>query len=367
MTDTNEIVPCASDALQTNEEEAHAIRYHGDEAYRIMADGMPQIVWSARPDGVRDYFNQRWYEHTEMTIAQTIGWGWVSALHEDDGARCMDAWTTAVQTQEHYECEYRLFCAEDGSYRWYMERALAVFAPDGCVIKWFGTCTDINELKCAQAQVEILNTRLRRAMTETHHRVKNNLQIISAMIDMQLMDGIETIPAAEFKRLSTHVRTLAAVHDILTQESKDEGSRQIISLTHILEKLLPVHQQTAPYCRIIARIEDVALPGRQGTSLALVVNELISNAIKHGKELVELVVAREDDHVNVTVCDDGPGFSTGFDVRTAANTGLELVDNLVRLDLGGQVLFANQPQGGAQVTLILPLRHTASTEAIQER
>src|SRR5579871_2531490 len=193
-------------------------------------------------------------------------------------------------------------------------------------------------------------------MIETHHRVKNNLQIISAIVDMQLMSGDTMISAEEFRRLGSHVRTLAAVHDILTKESKDEESHQAISLKEILDRLIPVHQQTAPQCRIIARIEDVALPGRQGTSLALVVNELISNAIKHGKGLVEVVVAWEENRVVVTVCDDGPGFPDGFDVRTTANTGLELVDNLARLDLGGQVTFSNQPPGGAQVTLLFPAR-----------
>jgi PAS domain S-box-containing protein len=356
MIDPLEPIPCVLETMHASEAEAEAVCYHGDETYRIMADALPQIVWSARPDGARDYFNQRWYEHTHMTGEQTRGWGWISALHEEDGARCMDAWATAAQDQSTFECEYRLLCAEDGSYRWHVERALPVFAPGGSIVKWFGTCTDINDLKQAQSEIETLNARLRRAMTETHHRVKNNLQIISAMVDMQLMNDDTQISAEEFRRIGSHVRTLATVHDILTKESKEEGSRQVISLKEILEKLIPVHQQTSPQCRITARIEDVALLGRQGTSLALVVNELISNAIKHGKGLVEVVVAWENQFVAVTVCDDGPGFPEGFDVRTAANTGLELVDSLARLDLGGKVTFSNQAQGGAQVTLHFPGR-----------
>jgi two-component sensor histidine kinase len=275
----------------------------------------------------------------------------------------MDAWSVAVRDQETFACEYRLYCAADASYRWHMERALPVFAPGGDIIKWFGTCSDIDDLKRAQSEIETLNARLRRAMTETHHRVKNNLQIISAMVDMQLMNGEASIPADEFKRLGSHIRALAAVHDLLTKESKDEGAQQAISLQEVLEKLLPVHQATAPHCRITAQIEDVQLPGRQGTSLALIVNELVSNAVKHGRNLAEVVVAREAGCVAVTVCDDGPGFPTNFDVRLAASTGLELVDNLARLDLGGQVKFANQPRGGAQVTLLIPLGGRSGTTA----
>jgi two-component sensor histidine kinase len=163
-----------------------------------------------------------------------------------------------------------------------------------------------------------------------------------------------TISAEEFRRLGSHVRTLAAVHDILTKESKETGSQQTISLREVLDKLLPIHQLTAPQCTINARIDNVSLSGRQGTSLALVINELISNAIKHGKGLVEIIVAREDTGIVVTVCDDGPGFSDDFDPTTAANTGLELIESLVKWDLAGYVEYSNQPTGGAQVTLALP-------------
>jgi PAS domain S-box-containing protein len=349
---TQEATLCADDALQVSAEEAEAVRYEGDETYQVMADAMPQIVWSATPDGSRDYFNQRWLEHTGMSAAQTKGWGWIAALHAEDAPRCRDAWTEAVQGSDTFECEYRLLCAEDGTYRWHIERALPVFDPQGHVIKWFGTCTDINELKSAQAEIATLNTRLRRAMIETHHRVKNNLQIISAMIDMQLMNGEAVISSAELQRLGSHVRTLSAVHDLLTREAKEEaGPRQAISLAEVLDKLLPVHQQTAPQYHITAQIEDVQLPGQQGTSLALVINELISNAIKHGTGMVEIAVVQEGDRIIVTVRDDGPGFPADFDPKKAANTGLELIHSLVQWDLAGQVDFANQPQGGAQVTL----------------
>jgi len=354
--------PCDSDGLQLSRDETNAVTYKQTERYHIMADAMPQIVWAGSPDGARDYFNQRWHEHTGMSASEAHGWGWLAALHEGDVERCRAAWTEAVAGHDNFEIEYRLLCVEDGSYRWVIERALPVFDPRGKVIKWYGTCTDIDDLKKAQAEVADLNARLRRAMTETHHRVKNNLQIISAMVDMQLMNDEATISAEEFRRLGSHVRTLAAVHDILTKESKETGASQTISLREVLDQLLPIHQQTAPQCRITSHIDDVSLSGRKGTSLALVVNELISNAIKHGKGRVEIIVAQEASEVLVTVRDDGPGFAEAFDPAVAANTGLELIDSLVKWDLAGQVLYGNQPQGGGQVILILPVpRRAANT------
>lgn len=359
----SETSPCDSDGMKLSGDEAVSVEFRQDERYHIMADAMPQIVWAANPDGYRDYFNQRWYEHTASSPAQAQGWGWLTVLHCDDVARCRDAWGQAVTGQESFEIEYRLLCAEDGSFRWYIERALPVFDPQGEIIKWYGTCTDIDDLKRAQAEIEDLNVRLRRAMTETHHRVKNNLQIISAMVDMQLMTDEETISSEEFRRLGSHVRTLAAVHDILTKESKETGSSQTISLRDVLEQLLPIHQQTAPHCQIIARIDNVSLTGRQGTSLALVVNELISNAIKHGKGLVEILVSQTDADISVTVCDDGPGFPADFDASASANTGLELIESLVKWDLAGQIEYANQAGSGGQVTVTIPSRMRASPQA----
>lgn len=351
---TQEVTLCADDALQITEEQAAAIHYDEDENYRVMADAMPQIVWTASTNGSRDYFNQRWIEHTEMSAAQTKGWGWLAALHSDDAPPCREAWKEAAQSSEPFQCEYRLFCAADKSYRWHIERALPVFDPQGEVIKWFGTCTDIDALKAAQAEIEDLSYRLRRAMQETHHRVKNNLQLISSMIEMQLMNETAMISAEEFLRLGTHVRTLASVHDILTQEAKQSEPHQVISIEEVLMKLIPVHQETARHCRIVAQIEDVQLPGQQGTALALVINELISNAIKHGKGNVEIVVAQEGKQTTITVCDDGSGFPADFDPKVAANTGLELIRSLVQWDLAGKVEFGNQPEGGAQVTVSFP-------------
>jgi len=276
------------------------------------------------------------------------------ALHPEDAPRCIEAWKQAAKNQTSFQTEYRLLCAEDQSYRWHMERALPIFDPNCVVVKWFGTCTDIHDFKEAQAQIEELNARLHRNMIETHHRVKNNLQLITAMIDIQLLNEGDVAPVDEFKRIGSHVRTLAAVHDILTQKAR-EDTAQLVSIQEVLEKLIPVHQQTAPHCHLSAEIQDIQLTGRKGTSLALAINELLSNAIKHGRGKVRIVITATGELATITVLDDGPGFPHDFDPKRAANTGLELIDSLVHWDLRGEVRFENQQRGGGQVTITIPL------------
>jgi len=206
-----------------------------------------------------------------------------------------------------------------------------------------------------QTHIEELNDRLRRSMRETHHRVKNNLQIIAAMVDLQVLDGTEMVPTAELVRLTAHIKTLAAVHDLLTNPANDDLTVEWVSAKLILDKMLPYLRGSAVNRGIEARIDDARLTVRQATSLALVANEVVSNALKHSHGDVLLTMTVEDDIARLQVCDDGPGFASGFDPVRDANTGIELVNNLSRWDLGGRVDYGNRDIGGACVTITLPI------------
>jgi PAS domain S-box-containing protein len=117
---------------------------------RAITDTMPQFVWSARPDGYHDYYNQRWYDLTGTTPEQAEGEGWNPIGHPDDQARVLERWQHSLATGEPYEVEYRLRMA-DGSYRWMLSRALPVRDPEtGEILRWFGTCTDIEETVAAR-------------------------------------------------------------------------------------------------------------------------------------------------------------------------------------------------------------------------
>ncbi len=103
------------------------------------------------------------------------------------------------------------------------------------------------------------------------------------------------------------------------------------------------------------QIEDARLSHRQVTSLALIANELLSNALKHSRGDAEVVFTVQEDAAHLEVRDDGPGFPADFDPARAANTGLELVENLIVWDLRGQVQFGNREEGGGRVVVTFPL------------
>jgi len=135
-----------------------------EASYRQLANAMPQIVWTARPDGFLDYYNQRWFDYTGMTLAEIEGWGWEAMIHPDDLPNCLAAWNRAVETGEKYQIEYRFKRGCDGTYRWHLGQALLTRDAENRRVKWFGTNTDIHEQKKVEAELrqvqETLETRV---------------------------------------------------------------------------------------------------------------------------------------------------------------------------------------------------------------
>lgn len=206
-----------------------------------------------------------------------------------------------------------------------------------------------------EASLRRLNEHLRHAMTETHHRVKNNLQIIAAMVDLQAMEHSEFVPTDQVYRLNSHVRTLALVHDILTEQAKQDGHTDSVSVSGTLARLVPLLERTSGGRTIETDLEDLELNVRQTTTLALLANELIGNALKHAQGRIRLRLFKLESDFCVEVRDEGPGFPSDFDPASQSHTGLELVRHLSGWDLGGEAIFANHPDGGAIATLRFPI------------
>jgi diguanylate cyclase (GGDEF)-like protein/PAS domain S-box-containing protein len=116
----------------------------GEARFRSLAEAIPQIVWTALPDGAVDYCNRRWYEATGFSEAESTGSGWSNALHPDDRPVAVEVWKNVLRTQEPCEIEYRLRTVT-GAYRWHLMRAAPMRDSAGVLMKWFGSCTDIDD------------------------------------------------------------------------------------------------------------------------------------------------------------------------------------------------------------------------------
>jgi PAS domain S-box-containing protein len=112
-------------------------------SFHAIADSIDQMIWTTRPDGFHDWFNRRWYEFTGMPEGSTDGEEWNGMFHPDDQERAWAAWRHSLATGEPYEIEYRLR-HRSGAYRWVLGRARPVRDGIGQIVRWYGTCTDIN-------------------------------------------------------------------------------------------------------------------------------------------------------------------------------------------------------------------------------
>src|SRR5439155_11495546 len=122
-----------------------------------------------------------------------------------------------------------------------------------------------------------------------------------------------------------------------------------------LERLLPMVEEMLTGRKVVLNVQNIRLPIRQGTSFFVLLNELISNSIKHGAGDIELTFQVVGGSSELIVADQGPGFSEDFNVHRAANTGLDLVESLSKWDLEGSVQYENRPEGGARVVVRFPL------------
>lgn len=123
-----------------------------EEKLRAITDSVDQMIWSTRPDGYHDYYNQRWYDFTGVAHGSTDGDRWNAMFHPDDRERAWATWRHSLATGERYHIEYRLR-DRNGEYRWVLGRAQPVRDEQGRIIRWYGTCTDIHDIKEAEDEL----------------------------------------------------------------------------------------------------------------------------------------------------------------------------------------------------------------------
>jgi two-component sensor histidine kinase len=190
---------------------------------------------------------------------------------------------------------------------------------------------------------------------EMHHRVKNNLQMIAMLLRLQMRDGREVSGREVLTETINRILSISAVHEILGAE----GLRQVTVRT-MLERVVHTVTQTMapPGFALDARIEgdDLSLPSHQATSLALVVNELLQNAMEHafpGRSAGRVVITLSEgrDEIRVEVRDDGVGLPDGFSLSRSADLGLQIVQTLVQDDLKGRLSLSNARGVRAAITI----------------
>jgi len=384
---------CAREEGRAGEAEGVlAERDHGpsesEARFRQLADAMPQIVWTARPHGYFDYYNERWYEFTGFARDRFGDESWQPILHPDDLSRCRESWHAAVTSREPFNIEYRFWDRRELRWRWFVGRALPVRDDHGRIIKWFGTCTDIDDQKRVEDELRSANYDLEQFAFSASHDLQEPLRsvkIYSELLIRRYGDRLDG-QAREFvgymrsgaTRMETLVRDLLAYTEVNRLERPAEAVDLNKALQTALANLAPAVQETG------AQIEIQTLPSVRlhETHAVQLFQNLISNAIKYrspqGQPLLRITAERQKDYCIVSVCDNGIGIEPEYKERifgvfkrlhrnySGTGIGLAICQRVVAR-YGGRIWVESSPGKGATFFLTVPERapraHSAAAES----
>ncbi len=314
----------------------------GPRALRRLSDALPHMAWSATGDGRPDYYNAQWYGFTGLARGTRDEAAWRAVVHPDDQPALAEAWSRSVASGTAYELEYRLRRA-DGSWRWVLARALPVRDEAGAVVRWVGTCTDIDDARRAAELNRLLSH-------ELGHRIKNLFSVVDGLIQHSAKSRPQLAPVAA--DLRERIGALARAHDYIRPRENDGGDR---SLQEVLAQILrpyPAYDQG----RIKIGGDDVAIAVAAGTPLALAVHELATNAAKYGAlvgetGMLNLTVHSDGETVVLTWSEQSPDFTGAPPGAEGFGTGM--IDLAIGRQLGGSVVREWRATG-LQATLSLP-------------
>lgn len=301
-----------------------------DARFNTLADALPHMVWSTLPDGDHDYFNARWYEFTGVPHGTTDGEAWNDMFHPEDQDHAWELWRRSLATGEPYEIEYRLR-HHSGEYRWTLGRAMPMRDEDGKIVRWIGTCTDIDDAKRQREQVEILSR-------ELSHRIKNIFAVIGSLISLSARQAPEHKSFAN--KIRQRISALARAHEFVRPHSElSRRTGQAVTLHALIAEIL------SPYPaleggRIAISGDDEEVDDRSATPLALLIHELATNATKYGalsaeNGQVDLTTCVEDDHLIMVWAERGGPMVQGSPAHSGFGTVLSELS--IERQLGGEL------------------------------
>ncbi len=370
-----------------------------EERFRALADHMAQLAWMADEHGRTFWFNRRWLEYTGISLEEAQGWGWRKAHHPEHVERVTAKISRCFRTGEEWEDTFPLR-GRDGSYRWFLSRALPIRDEAGRVTRWFGTNTDISAQREAERALRELNETLERRVAERMAVAEERSRQLQALavqlgeaeererrrIAELLHDDLQQILASARLQLQT------ARHDLppspilgSVDELLEESIRKSRHLSHELSPAILHHSGLAASLEWLAgqmklqyglevALEAEGLPEDGGKPAAgakalqvfifRAVQELLFNVVKHAQ--VKSARVRLDTVQGwriVTVCDDGRGFdpvASGFSPHRAGGFGLLSIRERTQA-IGGSLSIDTAPGAGSRITLTVPL---AAMEAV---
>lgn len=373
-----------------------------EERYRLLADLIPQSIWTTDPSGYHGYFSRRWYDLTGATFEDTKGSGWMRFLHPDDRERTMERWQHSLRTGERYSIEYR-FRKTTGEYCWFWGQALPQRNEAGEIVQWIGTLTDISLRKKHEDERERLLESERQARTEAErrreqlervtesrtrlmrgfsHDVKNPLGAadgFAALLEEGIGGQLSDAQKKSVQRIRRSLQTsLRLINDLLELARAESGQVDLkvqrIDVAELAREVAEDFRGQIEAAGLSLEVRaSAALPAKSDpTRVRQILSNLVSNAAKYTREGRIVIDACRQSGAGapgsgkwdvIEVTDTGPGIpseklETIFQEFTrldpsaphGAGVGLAISRRMARL-LGGDVTVKSELGRGSTFTL----------------
>lgn len=285
--------------------EGQRAQQESEARFRMLADNITQLAWVADASGSIGWYNKRWYDYTGVPVGSTDGWGWDKVHHPDHVERVTDHFVRSMASGSEWEDTFPLR-SHDGSYRWFLSRALPIRDDEGQIVYWFGTNTDVTEMLEKEEQIRVL-------LMEVNHRSKNLLAVVQALARRSGGNDPEFL-----QRFESRLSSLAANQDLLVRRGWST-----IDMTELANAQMAI---LAPESRAQVQVlgDEMMLSPRAAEIIGMALHELATNALKYGalstpSGNVSLSWEKRDDCFCMEWCENGgpapreperPGFGT---------------------------------------------------------
>ena len=365
---------------------AEAARRESDERFRTLADHIAQLAWMADENGGIFWYNQRWFDYTGTTLEEMQGWGWTKLQHPDHVDRVLARVRHSRNAGDTWEDTFPLR-GRDGTYRWFLTRAVPIRGPEGGVLRWFGTNTDVTALREAEEALREADRRKDLFLATLAHEIRNPLAPLRHAVDVVRAGAADSDTQRRMRDMMD--RQLAQLERLVDD---------LIDVSRITRDRLELRKETLELGAFIAQVAESAqalaasfqhelevLPPTGSVPfvadpvrLAQVLGNLLENACKYTPTggRISLAAEREADEVVFSVRDTGIGIAPelvprafemftqlgdpAYRVPGGLGVGLTLVRRLVELH-GGTVTARSEPgECGSEFEVRLPIEHSES-------
>ena len=346
--------------------------------FQLIADFMPEKIWTTKADGNTDYFNKRFLEYSGLNFEEIQKWGWQKIIHLDDWPENERLWKESVSTGKDFEFMHR-FLNTKGEYRWHLSRSLPLKDEAGNILMWVGASTEIHSVKEEEEKranfIKMVSHELKTPVTS----IKGYVQLLQMLIENDKDINLPEPATSSLIRINNLVdRLTRLIREMLDLSRLDSGQMEFheenFNLLNLIIETVKDMQQTNPK-HIIKITEEFAceVKGDKNQLEQLMVN-LIGNAIKYSKEGSQILISvkqQSDFDVEVSVKDEGIGIEpkdqakiferfyrvSGKNEMTypGFGIGLFICKEIVERH-GGTISLQSEKNEGAVFTFTLPLK-----------